>query len=42
MGKYQSILKKFVIKKYENNIENINEEIIIGINNIRVSNIIIL
>ncbi len=42
MEKYQSILKKFVIKKYETIIENINEEITIGINNIRVSTIISL
>ena len=42
VGRYQSILKKFVTKKYENIIENIKEEIIIGINNIRVSSIISL
>ena len=38
--KYQSILKKLVIKKYENIIENINDDIIIGINNIKDSKII--
>ena len=36
-GKYQSIPKKFVTKQQENIIENISEEIIIGINNIRDS-----
>jgi len=38
--KYQSILKKLVIKKYENILENINDDIIIGINNIKDSKII--
>tara|TARA_B100000963_G_C22252998_1_gene505081 strand:- start:208 stop:426 length:219 start_codon:yes stop_codon:yes gene_type:complete len=38
--KYQSMLKKFVMKRYENIIENINDSIIIGINNIRDSKII--
>ena len=41
-GKYQSILKKFVTKKYENITENISEEKIIGTNNIKVSKIISL
>ena len=43
--KYQSILKKLVIKKYENILVNINDDIIIGINNIKDSktiNLIIL
>ena len=38
--KYQLILKKFIIKKYENTIENANEEMIIGMNKIKDSNII--
>ena len=38
--KYQLILKKFTIKKYENEIENANEDIIIGINRINDSKII--
>ena len=38
--KYQLILKKFVMKKYENTAENINEDIIMGINKIIVSKII--
>ena len=38
--KYQLILKKFIIKKQENAIENTNEEMIIGINKIKDSNII--
>tara|TARA_Y100001933_G_scaffold151386_1_gene149813 strand:+ start:185 stop:448 length:264 start_codon:yes stop_codon:yes gene_type:complete len=42
IGKYQSMLKKFVTKKYEKIIENIKEKIIMGMNNIRVSNIISL
>ena len=39
-GKYQSIPKKFVTKKYENIVENISEDITIGINNINDSKII--
>ena len=39
-GKYQSIPKKFVTKKQENIIENISEDITIGINNIKDSKII--
>ena len=38
--KYQVILKKLVIKIYENVIENINEEIIMGKNSINDSKII--
>ena len=38
--KYQLILKKFTIKKYENEIEKANEDIIIGINRINDSKII--
>ena len=38
--KCQLILKKFVIKMYENIIENINEEIIMGKNSINDSKII--
>ena len=39
IGKNQSIPKKFVTKKQEKIIENIREQIIIGTNNIRDSNI---
>ena len=42
IGKNQSILKKFVTKKQENITENIREKIIIGTNNIRDSNIVII
>ncbi len=42
IGKYQSMLKKFVTKKYEKIIENIKEKIIMGKNNIKVSSIISL
>ena len=38
--KYQLIFKKFLTKIYENEIENINEEVIIGINRINDSKII--
>ena len=38
--KYQLIFKKFLTKIYENEIENISEEIIIGINRINDSKII--
>ena len=38
--KYQLIFKKFLTKIYENEIENINEEVIIGINKISDSKII--
>ncbi len=38
--KYQLIFKKFLTKIYENEIENINEEVIIGINRISDSKII--
>ena len=38
--KYQLIFKKFLTKMYENEIENINEEVIIGINRINDSKII--
>tara|TARA_B100000963_G_C22537544_1_gene630543 strand:- start:102 stop:353 length:252 start_codon:yes stop_codon:yes gene_type:complete len=38
--KYQLMLKKLVMKKYENIIENINDEIMIGINSIKDSKII--
>ena len=38
--KYQLIFKKFLTKIYENEIENINEEAIIGINRINDSKII--
>ena len=38
--KYQLILKKLVMKKYENILENISDDIIIGINNIKDSKII--
>ena len=38
--KYQLILKKPVIKKYVNVMENINEDMIIGIKSIKDSNII--
>ena len=43
--KYQLIFKKFLTKIYENEIENINEEVIIGINRIndtKIINLIIL
>ena len=40
--KYQLIFKKFLTKIYENEIENINEEVIIGINKINDSKIISL
>ena len=39
-GKYQSIPKKICYKKIRNILENISEEIIIGINNIMDSKII--
>ena len=38
--KYQLIFKNFLTKIYENEIENINEEVIIGINRINDSKII--
>ena len=38
--KYQLIFKKFLTKIYENEIENINEEVIIGTNRINDSKII--
>ena len=38
--KYQLIFKKFLTKIYENEIENINEEVTIGINRINDSKII--
>ena len=38
--KYQLIFKKFLTKIYENEIENISEEIIIGINRMNDSKII--
>ena len=38
--KYQLIFRKFLTKIYENEMENINEEVIIGINRINDSKII--